>query len=80
MDKLIPWERLEKRIEPFYPKPGRGRRAYPLGTMLRVHCVQLFLRPERSGDGGVLGDAQLLRRYIEDALPGCHEKMASRHL
>ena len=42
MEELIPWERLEARIEPFYPKAGRGRRPYPLGTMLRVHCVQLF--------------------------------------
>ncbi len=25
MDGLIPWERLESRIEPFYPKAGRGR-------------------------------------------------------
>ena len=42
MDRLVPWERLEKRIEPFHPKAGRGRRPYPLRTMLRVHCVQLF--------------------------------------
>ena len=41
MDKLVPWERLERRIEPFYPKAGRGRRPYPLSVMLRVHCVQL---------------------------------------
>ena len=34
MEELIPWERLEARIEPFYPKAGRGRRPYPLGTML----------------------------------------------
>ena len=25
-----------------YAKAGRGRRPYPLGVMLRVHCVQLF--------------------------------------
>jgi len=25
MDELVPWERLERRIEPFYPKPGRRR-------------------------------------------------------
>ncbi len=24
MDRLVPWERLEKRIEPFYPKVGRA--------------------------------------------------------
>ncbi len=49
MDRLIPWERLERRIEPFYPKAGRGRRPYPLGTMLRVHCVQLFYNPRLRG-------------------------------
>ena len=52
MDRLIPWERLEKRIEPFYPKAGRGRRPYPPRSMLRVHCVQLFHDPERPGNGG----------------------------
>ena len=45
MDKLIPWERLEERIRPFYPKAGRGRRPYDLPVMLRVHCVQLFYNP-----------------------------------
>ena len=49
MDRLIPWERLERRIEPFYPKAGRGWRPYPLGTMLRVHCVQLFYNPRLRG-------------------------------
>ena len=24
MDGLIPWDRLEDRIRPFYPKAGRG--------------------------------------------------------
>ena len=35
MEGLIPWQQLEDRIEPFYPKAGRGRRPYPLGVMLR---------------------------------------------
>ena len=42
MDGLIPWQSLEDRIRPFYPKAGRGRHPYPLTAMLRVHCVQLF--------------------------------------
>ena len=42
MEGLIPWQQLEDRIEPFYAKAGRGRRPYPLGVMLRVHCVQLY--------------------------------------
>ena len=42
MDGLIPWQLLEDRIRPFYPKAGRGRHPCPLSTMLRTHCVQLF--------------------------------------
>ena len=37
MDGLIPWERLEERIRPYYPKAGGGRRLYELSVMLRVH-------------------------------------------
>lgn len=29
MDLVIPWKRLLKLIEPFYPVAGRGRRPYP---------------------------------------------------
>ena len=36
MDGLIPWERLEERIRPYYPKGDRGRQPYPLSVMLRV--------------------------------------------
>ena len=39
---LILWQLLEDRIRPFYPTAGRGRHPYPLSTMLRTHCVQLF--------------------------------------
>ena len=45
MDALIPWEQLEERIRPFYPKAGRGRRSYELSAMLRINCVQLFYNP-----------------------------------
>ena len=34
MDRLIPWQKLEERIRPGYPKPGKGRRPYPLAVML----------------------------------------------
>ena len=30
LDALMPWEELEARIEPRYPKAGRGRWPYPL--------------------------------------------------
>lgn len=40
MELVVPWKALLKVIEPFYPVAGRGRRPYPLESMLRVHLVQ----------------------------------------
>lgn len=40
MDKVVPWQPLMALIEPWYPKAGKGRRPYPLRTMLRIHLMQ----------------------------------------
>jgi IS5 family transposase len=40
MEQVVPWKALVKLLEPFYPASGRGRRPYPLHTMLRVHLMQ----------------------------------------
>lgn len=40
MDRVVPWQRFEALIEPHYPASGKGRKPYPLGTMLRVHLLQ----------------------------------------
>ena len=40
MEVVVPWKALLKVIEPFYPVAGRGRRPYPLESMLRVHLMQ----------------------------------------
>jgi len=40
MEQVVPWKALLKVIEPFYPVAGRGRRPYPLESMLRVHLMQ----------------------------------------
>ena len=73
MEQLIPWERLEGRIEPFYPKAGCGRKPYPLGVMLRVHCVQLFYNLSDPGMEDLLYEAESVRRFVglrlTDALP-----------
>lgn len=34
---MCPWK---DQIEPHYPVAGRGRRPYPLESMLRVHLMQ----------------------------------------
>ena len=63
MDGLIPWTRLEERIRPFYHKGGRGRPAYPLSVMLRIHCVQLFYNASDPGMEDLLYEAESVRRF-----------------
>ncbi len=40
MEVVVPWKTLLCLIEPHYPVAGRGRRPYPLESMLRVHLMQ----------------------------------------
>ncbi len=40
MEQVVPWKALLKVIEPHYPVAGRGRRPYPIESMLRVHLMQ----------------------------------------
>jgi IS5 family transposase len=40
MELVVPWKVLLGLIEPHYPVAGRGRRPYPLESMLRVHLMQ----------------------------------------
>ena len=70
MDGLVPWEALEALIEPFCPKPGRGRRPYPLRTMLRVHCVQLWYEVSDPGMEDLLYEAESVRRFVGLRLSG----------
>ena len=84
MDGLIPWLSLEERIRPVYPKPGKGRRPYPLAVMLRVHCVQLFYNLSDPGMEDLLYEAESVRRFVglslSEALPGETTILNFRHL
>ena len=70
MECLIPWEDLEERIRPFYPKAGRGRRPYELSTMLRIHCVQLFYNLSDPGMEDMLYEVESVRRFAGLRLSG----------
>jgi IS5 family transposase len=61
MDAVIPWACLEALITPHYATAGRGRRPLPLGTMLRVYCLQQWFD---------LSDPQ-----AEDMLYDCHRTL-----
>ena len=70
MDGLIPWQMLEDRIRPCYPKPGRGRHPYPLSVMLRTHCVQLFYNLSDPGMEDLLYESDPVRRFVGLKLSG----------
>ena len=70
MDELIPWQRMEERIRPYYPEAGRGRRPYELSVMLRVHCVQLFYNLSDPGMEDLLYEAESVRRFVGLRLSG----------
>ena len=42
MEDPMPWDKLLGAIKPYYPQAGKGREPYPLESIVRVHCVQLF--------------------------------------
>ena len=70
MDGLIPWQSLEDRIRPFYPKAGRGRHPNLLPAMLRVHCVQLFYNLSDPGMEDLLYESDPVRRFAGLKLSG----------
>ena len=70
MDGLIPWQKLEDRIRPFYPKVGRGRHPYPLPVMLRTHCVQLCYNLSDPGLEDLLYESEPVRRFVGLKLSG----------
>lgn len=84
MDQLIPWKRLEKKIKPHYPKNGQGRQPYPMSTMLRIHCMQLFYNLSDPAMEDALYEIESMRRFaglrLSDRLPDETTILNFRHL
>ena len=84
LEALVPWEELEARIEPHYPKAGRGRRPYPLAVMLRIHCVQLCYNQSDPAMEDLLYEAESVRRFcgltLTEAIPDESTILHFRHL
>jgi transposase, IS5 family len=85
MDELMPWARLEKKIARYYVKSGTqgGRPPYPLSTMLRVHCLQLFYNLSDPGMEDALYEVESMRRFVGislDRVPDETTILNFRHL
>ena len=84
MDVIIPWDTLEALIEPHYPKAGKGRRPYPLSSILRVHCLQQWYSLSDAAMEDALYETASMRHFsklsLDKSLPDHTTIMNFRHL
>ena len=84
MDQVMPWAALLALIEPHDPKAGRGRRPYPLATMLRIHFLQQWYALSDPALEEALYEIAPLRQFARlsllDAIPDETTMLNFRHL
>ncbi len=68
MEVVVPWKTLLGLIEPHYPAAGRGRRPYPLESMLRVHLMQNWFALSDPGMEEALYEIASLRAFAQLSL------------
>lgn len=73
MDKLIPWEKLERQLAKKYANGKTGRKPYPLSVMLRTHVMQLIYNLSDPAMEDALYEIESMRRFaglrLSDSLP-----------
>jgi IS5 family transposase len=84
MELVVPWKPLLKLVEPFYPVAGRGRRPYPLESILRVHVMQNWFTYSDPAMEEALYEIASLRAFarlsLAEAIPDETTILNFRHL
>ena len=84
MELVVPWKALLALIEPHYPVAGRGRRPYPLESMLRVHLMQNWFALSDPAMEEALYEIASLRAFahlsLGEAIPDETTILNFRHL
>ena len=84
MEQVVPWKALLKLIEPHYPVAGRGRRPYPLESILRVHLMQNWFALSDPAMEEALYEIASLRTFarlsLAEAIPDETTILNFRHL
>ena len=85
MDQVIPWARLVKVIEPFYPKASNGRPPMGLAKMLRIYFLQQWCNLSDPAAEEALYDSETMRRFVgiengRDTIPDESTICLFRHL
>jgi len=61
MEREVPWSLWVAKIAPHYPAAGRGRRPYPLETLLRSHLMRQWFGYSDPAMEEALHDVPMLR-------------------
>lgn len=85
MDRVVPWALWVAKIAPHYPVAGRGRRPFPLETMLRIHLMQPWFGYSAPAMEEALHDVPRRREFAgldaaEDARPDATTILQFRRL
>lgn len=64
MDKVVPWARLCKQIEPHYPKAGNGRPPVGLERMLRIYFLQQWFNLSDPAVEEALYESVSMRAFV----------------
>jgi IS5 family transposase len=64
MERVVPWRRLCRLIEPVYPKAGNGRPPIGLERMLRIYFLQHWFNLSDPAVEEALYDSQSMRRFV----------------
>src|SRR5271166_2996863 len=85
MDAVIPWPRLVRLIEPYYPKTGRGRQPLGLEKMLRIYFLQQWFNLSDPQAEDAIYDSESMRRFVgvelgDEVVPDETTILRFRHL
>jgi IS5 family transposase len=84
LEELMPWSVMLPLIEPHYSSgQGRGRKPFPLSTMLHVHVAQIVYNYSDPGMEDALYEIESLRRFCRiqlEAVPDESTILQFRHL
>ena len=65
MEQVVPWQRVVRLIEPYYPKgEGRGRPPVGIERMVRIYFLQNWFNLSDPGVEEALYDSNAMRRFV----------------
>ena len=64
MDAIVPWRKLCRLVEPYYPKGDRGRPPIGIDRMLRIYFLQIWFNLSDPAVEDALYDSAAMRDFV----------------